>query len=363
MKIATLTFHRALNYGAVLQTYALQKILLKRRIDTEVLDYRSKFIENHYEQDKISNYYTLRKVAILFLRNGCSIVKREQFTSFLKNNIKISPQKYNKEDLGMVESKYDIFLVGSDQVWNYRIAGFDKTYFLDFVKSSCKKASYAASIGLDIIPIEYEKEYKNLLQSFGRISVRENEGQKLLERLLDRRDIETVVDPTLLLQSSEWEKLSEKCEIPEKYLLLYLLSENRKILKFAKKIAKKYKCKIIYINNQLLKRCGMINRRDTTPENWLYLFKNADYIVTNSFHGTIFSIIFKKIFWVDYLHTSSNVNSRIITLLCNLGLKDRIISEGCDVNHNEINYSDVEELLANIVDKSNHFLDKIINDE
>lgn len=359
MKIATLTFHRALNYGAVLQTYALQKTLIGLGYDTEVLDYRSEFIEHHYAPDKISNYFTPKKMAILILLNGCSVVKRSQFESFVNNNIKMSKTVYDKNNIVESEKIYDSFLVGSDQVWNYRTTGFDKCYYLNFIKNKEKKMSYAASVGLSQIPEDVEGEYKKLLKPFNKISVREQEGNDLLSQILSREDIETVLDPTMLLDASEWSTLCVPCNTPKKYILVYLLSENRKIVKFAKKLAKKTGYEIIYINNQLLKRSGFINKRDVTPENWLYLFKNADYIVTNSFHGTVFSIIFRKVFWTDYLPTRANVNSRITTLLGNLGLKERIISEGCDVDILTIDYKLPSEKLDALIDKSKKFLEKL----
>lgn len=212
---------------------------------------------------------------------------------------------------------------------------------------------------MDHIPKEYEVEYKRLLQPFNKISVREQEGNNLLRKLLCRQDIHTVLDPTMLLDESEWESLSISCDIPQKYILVYLLSENRKIVRFAKKLAHVKGCEIVYINNQLLTRRGLINLRDITPENWLYLFKNAEYIVTNSFHGTVFSIIFKKIFWCDYLPTSGNVNSRIITLLGNLELKSRIISEGCTVDNDIVDYKVPYEKLVVLVEKSKNFLKQL----
>ena len=356
MKIATLTFHRALNYGAVLQTYALQKVLDDLGYDTEVLDYRSSFIEKHYEPDKIRDYLSPKKMAILLLLNGFSIVKRSQFQHFLDNQIRLSKPCYSQSDLEEIESNYDMILVGSDQIWNYKTAGFDKAYFLNFVKDNSKKASYAASIGLSVIPEEFIASYQKLLESFSKISVRECEGQQLLETLLQRQDIRTVVDPTLLIKKDHWSELGVECEVPDRYVLVYLLSENRKIVNFAKKVAKQKKCKIVYINTQLFRQSGMVNKRNISPENWIYLFENAEYIVTNSFHGTVFSIIFRKVFWSDYLPTSGNVNSRITTLLGGLQLKDRIISEGCSSKDDKINYDYTEKKISNLINDGLRFL-------
>ena len=356
MKIATLTFHRALNYGAVLQTYALQKELIKLGYDTCVLDYRSEFIEKHYERDHLSKHLSIKGLGAIFLRNGFSKVKREQFEPFLEKFIITSSEKYNDSNIYEAENKYESFCAGSDQIWNYRTAGFDKVYFLDFVKDPSKKTSYAASIGLVSIPEEYEEEYRGLLQSFSKISVREQEGTLLVNKLLNKNCAVTVLDPTLLLAADEWEYMEEKVDTPSKYVLVYLLSENRRILKFAKKLAAEKGCEILYINNQLFSVPGMINMRNITPQKWLYLFRNADYVVTNSFHGTAFSIIYNKIFWCEYLPTSGNVNSRITTLLGSLGLKDRIISEGCSVRNDSVDYEQPNKKLSVLREKSIEFL-------
>lgn len=362
MKVATLTFHRALNYGAVLQTYALQKKLLDLGYDTCVLDYRSNFIEEHYKPDNICNYLSVKGLAVMFFRNGFSIVRRNQFEPFLKKYVIIS-NKYDETNICESENEYDMFCVGSDQVWNYRTAGFDKIYFLNFVNASSKKKSYAASIGLDSIPKEYEKEYKELLQSFSKISVREQEGTALVNSLLNRNIAVTVLDPTLLIEANDWECMEEKTTTPSKYILVYLLSENRKILKFAKKLSRKKGYDILYINNQLFSVFGMKNMRKITPQKWIYLFRNADYIITNSFHGTVFSIIFNKIFWCDYLPTSGNVNSRITTLLGSLGLKNRIIGEGCSYQDDSIKYDEVNKKLEVLKKESIDFLKQLSEEE
>lgn len=356
MKIATLTFHRALNYGAVLQTYALQKKLIDIGYETCVLDYRCDFIENHYKPSTIKEYLSLKGMAILLFRNGYSLVKRSQFESFVKRYIITSETVYDKQNLSSAEENYDLFCVGSDQIWNYHTAGFDKAYFLDFVQNSAKKTSYAASIGLNVLPKQYGEQYKTLLSDFSKISVREQEGAELVSRLLERKDIQTVVDPTLLIEGKEWKMLEQKMTTPSHYILLYLLSENKEIIRFAKKVAREKKYPIVYINNQLIKVPGVKNYREVTPENWLYLFRNADYIVTNSFHGTAFSVIFNKIFWCDYLPTSNNVNSRITTLLGKLGLQNRIVSEGCTTTDDVVDYEKANVILENVRSEGIWFL-------
>lgn len=360
MKIATITFHRALNYGAVLQTYALQEILQNMGNEVEVIDYRSEFIEKHYKRKQFREILSIRQIAIIILLNGYSISCREDFEGFVKNCIKTSGKKWEKENISLANKEYDMFVTGSDQVWNYNTAGFDTTYFLDFVFDEKKKNSYAASIGVEHIPEEYKEKYKKLLCDYNHISVREEQAREELTKLLDRNDIKTVLDPTLLLKYDKWKKLEKKIDVPEKYVLVYLLAENRRIFNFAKKLAKKNNCKIIYINDRLFKKMGVENKRHVTPEQWLYLFRNASYVVTNSFHGTAFSIIFKKTFWTNYLPGSSNVNSRITSLLSKLNLKDRIIDDGAGINDTEIEYTKVEALLDKEIKNSLQYIENMI---
>lgn len=359
MKIATITFHRAINFGAVLQAYALQKELLKLGHETEILDYRSEFIEKHYAKGTLKSFFSVRKIAIILLRNGYIFFKREKFDMFVKNNIKVSSDILADEDLKKIEHDYDLFITGSDQVWNYLTAGFDKNYFLEFVKNNNKKMSYAASLGLSVLPHEYVPVYEELLIDFKKISVREKSGETLLSELLDRNDISTVVDPTLLLTADEWQMLEEKMAVPERYVLVYLLYENSKILNFAKKLAKQNNCKILYINDRLFKTSGMDNLRNLSPGEWLFLFRNADYIVTNSFHGTVFSLIFEKIFWVDYLSNKNSVNSRVVTLLEYVNLTSRVISGGASENDIIIDYNEANNSLAKYIIDSKDFLKRI----
>lgn len=137
MKVGILTFHRAINYGAVLQTFALQKVL-SRYCECEVIDYRCKYIENLYKPFNISKDRFIRSLISTILKYRSRKIKMIKFYKFLDNNVKLSPS-FNKSDLKNIEDNYDVFITGSDQVWNNSCAGFDKTYFLDFVSDKRKK--------------------------------------------------------------------------------------------------------------------------------------------------------------------------------------------------------------------------------
>lgn len=331
-RIGILTFHRAANYGAVLQAYALQKTLAKNQFEAEIIDYRCKFIEEYYKPIMLFHPRNIKRLIAAILYNGMVFPKRDKYFSFLVRHSSLSQQSYYSEDeLKKTNDYYDAFIAGSDQVWNYKTAGFDKAYFLAFVNNQSKKISYAASIGLSSIPEQYIAEYKTLLSSFHNHSVRESDGQNIIESLLNRAS--TVdLDPTLLLTQNEWRAIIDTKEIrkglqsPDKYILLYTISENKELRNYAIKIAREQNAKILYINNRWHHVAGVTNIRYASIDEWLYLFLNAEAIITDSFHGTAFSVNFHKPF-ISFVSMKAKTGSRIRTLLCRLCLQDQIISE------------------------------------
>ena len=190
MKVGTLTYHRAVNYGAILQTYALQKVLDKLGVENEVIDYRSDFIEWIYKpfcMRKVNNFWNFLTVI-----EGAPIKSRKmkQFSDFANKNIRVSKEKYTKSNISNANDVYDLFITGSDQVFNFKCSNNDKNYFLDFVKDTTKKSSYAASFGFDKIPDEHTDEYKRLLSTFENISVREQQGVNIVKESVGKEAIE-----------------------------------------------------------------------------------------------------------------------------------------------------------------------------
>ncbi len=360
MKYGVVTFHRAINFGAVLQTLALQDVLKQRGIESEVIDYRSNFIEKHYEGFKLKDMINLRKIARILLKNAFAKNNHEHFYRFSKKYISISDKAYfETEELKSDASQYAAFIVGSDQVWNYISAGFDKTYFLDFVDKSEKKLSYAASFGVENIPEIYKAEYRELLSSFNKISTREQQGKKIIKKLLGK-EVPVVLDPTLLLTKNEWTSYMDIVNNSEDYVLVYLISETKSILKFAKEIGKRTNTKVIYINDRFYKRMGMKNKAKISPSEWLSLFYGAKYVVTNSFHGIAFSINFKKELFVELLPEPAKVNSRIQNTLDMFGLSNRIISKNKSFeNYKKINYLEVDMKLNSEREKSLNYIDSL----
>jgi len=326
MKYGTITFHRAVNFGAVLQTLALQEALKKTGIDSEVIDYRCQFIERHYAPFRITDVFNLRRVYGIVKANAFSRNNRSKFDEFIRKYIKTSSCIYNtKNDLLDSNSAYDAFIAGSDQVWSYFCAGFDKAYFLDFVLDKRKKMSYAASFGVDSIPEEYIQNYEMLLKDFHRISVREEQGKQILQDIL-HVDVPIVLDPTLLLTRAEWGNYMNPVKHKGEYILVYLMTETEEILSFARKLSARTKYKIIYINDRFYKRYGMTNVDTLSPSDWLTLVLNAKYMITNSYHGVAFSINFNIDFFVEFLAEPAKVNSRLKNILDIFDLKERLIS-------------------------------------
>ena len=352
-RIGILTFHRALNYGAVFQTYALQTTLQKLGAEANVIDYRAPFNEKRFRRKKMRECLSVRELYSIIFRNSYMLSSREPFEAF-NRKISMSEICNTQDELKKICSKYDKIISGSDQVWNIACTDGDDSYFLPFLNNSSQKTSYAASIGYERLPEQFVEQYKSWISGFSAISVREKSAVDIVETLTGQK-AEYVVDPTLLLEKSDWLKIADISKVPEEpFVLLYLMSEDKKLIHFAKKLAKKKKCRLLYINDRLFPLLGVNNLRGVTPEQWLGLFAKADYIVTNSFHGTVFSINFNKQFFVRYIPRSI-ANTRIQCALEEYGLLNREIDSWDNI---QCNYQITN---ATLKKNRNHSLDFLKN--
>lgn len=320
MKIGVITFHRVLNYGAVLQTYALQKCLQKLGYECVVLDYRKPEFENEYRNLKFNRispraiYHTLK----------CWMVRKKDkaFLEFIKDNIQVSEPCNTIEDLAHVADKCDFVITGSDQVFNYITTHNDGHYFLDFIEESKKKYSYAASFGITDISNEAGNRLKSWLKDFQSISVREIEAKEYLEDLLGR-PIELHVDPSFLLEMKEWMKFNQGVS-GRNYVLVYSVARSQELIDGAEKLAQKYGLEVRYIK-YTYEKCGSAKViTDASPTEFINLIMNAQFVVTNLFHGVAFSMILQKNFYI-YLQKNVKTNSRLMYLLNRYDLSDRIV--------------------------------------
>lgn len=312
-KIGILTFQRALNYGALLQMYALHEFVLENfhQHQVEVVDYFSPLCEKECTLKNIKG----RNVAMATLKKINFLLKRHQFADFIKKHINIS-KKYDIRSIQEAKNEYDVLISGSDQVWNPIIISGDMNYLLKFSDTSVK-VSYAASIGRTELSPEDCDLYKKQLEQFKSLSVRERSAKKLVDGLLENDSTAVNVDPTLLLPTERWAKLANK-KINRRYVMVYQVKYSQALLCKAKEFARDKGLEVIYIG-PFAKEKGIRYVPAPSVKQLLSLFKNADYVFTNSFHGTVFSIQFRRKFFVDLLFSDGR-NDRITDLLsvCNL---------------------------------------------
>lgn len=361
-RIGIVTFHRAVNYGAVLQAYALQKSMEKLGVNCDIIDYRNKKLEEKHHESSFLRCRTPKDFARFFLRPKKRNPKYKKFQAFRNNHLSLSAPCSTAEELSKLADAYDSFLVGSDQVWNYNITGFDGAYFLDFVEDQKKRNAYAASFGIDTIPPEYQKQYKNYLDEFNCIAVREREGQKLVKDLTSR-DVEIVLDPVLLLNKKEWSQISANpVEMPSSdYILSHHYSNTPTMNTFLEELSKKTGCKILSVFRGSRDPMNAITADNPGPLEFIELYKNAKYVVTNSYHGAIFAIIFQKNFFLEMLPPPAKVNSRLRMLLDLFDLGSREIIDGKNGSIKEsIQYEKVVEILSQERVRSINYLKKIV---
>lgn len=336
INVCTMTHHTVPNFGAVLQAYALQKTLEKLSVENELLNYKSMRVEkNYYRSFKLCKTIKDKiKYFLFFFQRK----RYKKFDDFILNNLKIS-REYNKEELSTAEDIYDLFITGSDQVWNLNIHNGDTSYMLDFVKDSSKKGSYAASFGYMEIPIIYKDISCNLLKQFTYLLVRERTGIDIINQLNINIHADQVLDPTLLLTKDDYVPFV-KSRNRKKYILLYDLIDSNELKQFAFDLSKKTKLDVISINSSFIRVRGAKNRFSTGPDEFIDLIAKSEYVVTSSFHGIIFSMIFNKNFYFGLNKEKINNNSRIIDLANKFGFSDRnieYISEIKDIEYNPIN--------------------------
>ena len=329
MKVGIIIFHRAINYGAVLQAYALQTVIKKLGHNVEMIDYRCTLLENQYSAyQAIKNSKSLKYTIYLFLKKLYPMVKKKiNVEKFIDKYLNLS-QPYYKNSIKKAEGIYDKVFTGSDQVWNYNHADFDKTYFLDFISDTSKKCSYSASIGVSELPDYVVEDYQRLLGTFGNLSVREISGKRIINNILPEKEVEVSIDPTLLLDKEAWEKVADKNRFKQNYVLVYELIPSDSLVEYAKKIAKEKNIKVFRISSDMKKVRGVKNLYGVSPQEFVQLIANAQVVCTNSFHGTAFSLNFNKCMYVELLKAPyEKLNARILDLLENCNATDRIIGQ------------------------------------
>lgn len=347
MKVAIITYSKAYNYGALLQSYALEQAITEMGHECYQINYESKAVKRQYSIVLPHTILELKKDISLVLN-----IRRKIKLNRFQRNIKYT-KKVCKNKLVSLNDAFDCFVTGSDQVWNKICTDGDLSYFLDFVKEPKKCNSYAASFGTDVLAETEQLLYPKYLTRFNHISVRETSGRKLIYDMTNK-EVPVCLDPVFLLDSSQWIHFTRI--INKRYILLFQYVSNIEVIKKAAHIAKEKKCELyIYSSAIGAYRYGKTINNIGVEEFLSYII-NAELIITDSFHCTAFSIIFKKQFY-SCLRNGDPANTRLDNVMKMFELDGRYFE---DVKKNQtIDYTRVDEKLEILKCDSRNYLKRI----
>lgn len=389
-KIAIVSCYFQYNYGSMLQAYATQMVLDKLGYDNETIDIsgfngeikKAKmkyFIKASLTSDILLSKFGMAKTALIkkfsrseYAANSC--IRSKKFNAFSKNYFRLSKRYGSKAELGNeCEENYSTVLVGSDQLWlpGNIVADY---YTLNFVPETVKTIAYATSFGQSSLPKDSAEKAKIFLKKIRHIGVREESGQKLIKELIDR-DVPVVCDPTLLFTGDEWMSIQqEESMVKDKYILCYFLGNNPPHREFAKRLKEKTGYKIIalvHLDEYIKSDEGYADETpyNIDPADFLNLIRNAEYVCTDSFHCSVFSILYKRPFFTFRRYTrktKSSTNSRLDTLFNMVGISGRIMNGNEDIEmcmDMKINYETVHKDLENVRKESYGYLLDALKDK
>lgn len=349
MRTAILTYSKAYNYGAVLQAYALQKVIQRMGHDCKLIDYHCPGVDGQYSYRFPKSFLDIKINAGLFL----SREKRKEIDKFRRKMDFTDP--YSRENIAEAVPLFDRFIVGSDQVWNGICTNDDPSFFLDFITETCKKNSYAASFGKTALSEDKKNTYSKYLSDFYRISLREESGSTLVKALTGR-DAPVMLDPVFLLPQKEWESFTAKNDGGYVYVFQYV--SNEKTIALAKEIADRQGRKLLISSSCLKSRHYGQPVKPKGIEGFLSDVRNAGLIITDSFHCAAFSIIFQRPFFA-VLRENDPSNTRLENLLSSFEINNRIYSaENAEIDE-PIDYKKIGLLLEKKKIDSMNFLESV----
>ena len=360
MKVDIITRHSVPNYGSLLQSYATQKVIEEMGFESEIINYtryeeRYKNLVNTLIKGKKWNKNIITRTIYKMIQKPNYTKMYRKFEKYRKNFLKESRLEYGSlQELKDNVPEADVYCSGSDQIWGkIGTVEYDEAYFLKFIEDRTKRCiAYSSSFGKEEIDGSLEKNIKKLLENYSDILVREDTAKSILKK----HGI-----PTLLLNKEQWSNLARKVKNKQKkYILVYQLHDNKSFDKYAKEFSKKTGLKLLRISPSIyhITRSGKLIYLPNQYE-FLSLFQNAEYVLTDSFHATVFSIIFNRKF-VDIL--PGKTSTRIISILKLTGLQDRILTKYDDFSfiNKTINFSECNTIIENQRKRSIELLKKAI---
>ena len=332
MKIGILTWLHNGNYGSILQAYALQKALRNQGYQTENIDYAPSNVK------KVENLIKNKNSLKLFLEKWDAYCakkvagsprelseKQKKFEDFRENYINITRRYSSPKEVATIDGEFDAYICGSDQIWSPVL--LNPVFYFDFLSDTERKIAYACSFGVSSIKGKKATKITNYLNRFDYISVRESSGCEIVKNLTGKV-VPVMPDPTLLLQRTDWDKVSKYNLNLNNYIFCYFLSWNEEYWKYVENVSQQLGYQIVIVPS--VKQTYQVDAKilkNIGPEEWVGLVKNASYVITDSFHGTVFSIIYNKPFTVLKRFSDDNPrsqNSRIYTLLEHYNLTNRL---------------------------------------
>lgn len=358
--VGIVTWHCLLNVGSNLQAYGLFSAI-------ERLGYRASFINYRKPYQRENLIVAKAKDLLSYVADSHPRLLPPRLhygaRSFQRQLYRQTKVAFYEEELAPYSSSFDVYVSGSDQIWSPK--RFNPVFMLSFVADDKPKISYATSVGTESIPDELKARYKKLLSDYSHLSVREDNASLYLSNLLDR-EVLHVLDPSFLLESEEWRALERPLNTPHRYVFCYLIGKSRKYRHDIVELAKRAGLRIIaYTEDSTDGEWADIHHSRLDPREFMYLVRNSEMVMTDSYHGIVFSLIFERQF-IPFLRFSrddaKNENSRVLSLLRQISLIDLLVDEETTAVWPSIDYAQVNSRLCSLKEKSHKYLEASLAD-
>lgn len=346
-KIGIINHWMGNNYGVPLLSYALLKKTQELGYDAEMVSWLPDEVRHPWKVSMIKKTGLIHYILRLGYFSVFIMPRHFGFSRFRKK-LKSGTKQYTDATFPEIANDYDKIIVGGDQMWNCKINYFNENNFLPFIKEKERKVVYAASLAQDNMREGFEDEFRRLASGFGYITTRERRAKEIIEEITGLQ-APRVADSAFLMTAEEWSNVAEevKAAKDQKYIFVYQVQQDKVVAKLAEKVAKEKGLKVIYCPFPLKKQISCIRKPYMSPEKWLYCVKNAEYVITDAFHGLVFAIIFNRKFAVEISAYGKDVHSRITNLLELFGLENRLFSKIEDIDIDApIDYNRVNEIIA-----------------
>lgn len=369
MKVGIITIHNSPSYGASLQSYALWKYISMQGIDCEIIDLHRPHQKDYVPSKKHKPFKPFSAKLKDMVKKMLGYTPNPYLTDEAHNKfdefnlkIKLSRPYLGIDDLYQNPPEYDLYITGSDQVWNPFQPYCLEPYFLTFAPKGKRCISYAASIGISELPKNVADDFKKWIEHYDSVAVREQTAQKILSEITDKKTVR-VCDPTFLLSGQQWREIAVSPENEQKYILVFSLGKSQLLLDYAAKLSRESGFQVLVIGKKDERDNGKPYKiiDDAGPGEFLGYIANAEMVITDSFHGTVFSIIMEANNFFTYISPDNKRGSRITDLLDTLELKEHLLDTTLSISFLELNGKKIDRdktkgLLENMKEESVKYL-------